>query len=144
MQASVKIENVILDLNASLRPLKPHYVVALDRTIAATTISRAMFTAEYGGGSMAIFPKISDKNLARHGLDNFMFIKLDYNPNAPLNPGESGFFFGEVSQVWKRGKVRLFVRIDSGEWRYMGWYDPKPTPPLTTEEWKNQKPAVRF
>lgn len=146
-QVALKLEDMILNLDASLRPLKPDYVVPLSRDLASVTFSRPFFSKEYGGGSVATWPKIADEKVERHGIYPVMFITTDYNPNAPVIPGKSGTFFGG-GYLNKDGEwedvMYVFVKIDDNRWRFVGLYEFTRAPPMTKEEWIDQDTKVNI
>lgn len=141
-QAPVKVENKILTLNASLRPLKADYIVPVGREIASVAVSRNFFSSVYGGNMIETFPTIAPNHVERHGMKNFMFLTTEFNPNAPLTPGQSGLFFGGGEDGEWEEIMRVFVRIAPGRWRFMGLYRLTSMPSLTPEEWQDQKPKV--
>ena len=91
----------------------------------------------------ATCPKIGQKKLAQHGKDNFTYLHLDYHQSAPQVPGTPGLFFNSCSGPDWPGLQRVFTRIGSNKWQYMGMYEIKSCAPLTKEEWKSQSEKVR-
>ena len=112
------------------------------------TVSREFFSKKYGGNSQATFPNIDENKLVKHGLENnWGFLNLDFNPNAPQHPGDPGLFF-TFNPAWK-GQVmvkRIFVRMNTSKWLYIGKYKFTPTDPLKGPEFsmQNEKVSVYF
>lgn len=100
---------------------------------------------------METFPKISTKKLVIHGLNDFMYLNLNLNPQAPQFPGAPGLFFdvdstpGSPPEDVDDGRIhRLFSRLDSAIWAYCGHYKKKQVKSLTKEEWAVQRPKVHY
>lgn len=100
---------------------------------------------------METFPKISKKKLALHGLDDFMYLNLNLNPQAPQLPGAPGLLFDVDSNPGSPpgddddDRIhRLFARLESAIWLYCGQYKMKQVMSLTKEEWAEQLPKVFF
>ncbi|KAF8959448.1 hypothetical protein BDZ97DRAFT_1667246, partial [Flammula alnicola] len=111
------------------------YPIALDKALQEVTVSRNFMAATYGGSMQATCPNISPRLLAIHGMDNFVYLHPDYQPIAPRVSGAPGLFFStEAGGDWP-GVQRVFTRIDSNIWQYMGMYEIKTCPSLTKEEW---------
>ncbi|KXN88485.1 hypothetical protein AN958_07151 [Leucoagaricus sp. SymC.cos] len=117
----------------------PLYEVPLPQDIRDTTVTRAFISSIYGGNPQETLPRMGKKFLAQHGLDDFMFPSLDYNPEAAQIPGAPGLFFGagEPAQEWAPIQ-RVITRINSGAWLYVGQYSFTPTESLTLEELYDQ------
>ncbi|KAI0751854.1 hypothetical protein C8Q80DRAFT_1119490 [Daedaleopsis nitida] len=120
------------------------YPIPVSREVAEYGFARAYISSVYGGNTQATCPHPSKKMLARHGLDDWMFLTLDFNPHAPTKPGCSGLFFcwGRAEDDW-HNVMRTFVRTKASRWVYMGQYQMKPGKSLTTDTWKQQKEVVR-
>ena len=118
---------------------------SLRKEIAEFKFNRKYISHLYGGNTQKTFPKPRDEMLELHGLDDWMFLSLDFNPHAPTKPGHSGLFFSEEGRATKTWDTveRTFVLVGSGKWLYMGQYKMEPGITLSTDLWKKQKPAVR-
>ncbi|KAF5374203.1 hypothetical protein D9758_004624 [Tetrapyrgos nigripes] len=75
--------------NVDLQPIP----IALDKLTMDVTVSRAFMSATYGGNTRYTFPKISRKFFEKHGMADFIYINMDYNPHAPQVPGAPGLKF---------------------------------------------------
>ena len=109
-------------------------------------VSRDFMASKYGGSMQATFPDISQKHKDKHGLDDFMYLHPAYQPVAPQVPGACGLFFiphTSVGREWPRLQ-RVFTRIESNVWQYMGMYRLTSSPSLTRREWLDQEPKVSF
>ena len=96
-------------------------------------ISRGFISSYYGGNMRSTCPEISKKFKEKHGLDDFMFFHPSYQPVAPQVPGACGLFFSTSSSVgeeWCKLQ-RVFTRIESNVWQYMGMYRLTSSPSLT-------------
>ncbi|KAG5639141.1 hypothetical protein H0H81_006400 [Sphagnurus paluster] len=122
------------------------YPIPLDKAIQDVTVTRKFLSAQYGGNTQATFPDIRKELLEEHGLDDFMYPNLDFNPHAPEMPGAPGLFFaaiGRPADDWPQIN-RVITRISSGIWQYQGQYKMTPVESLTKEEWAAQKYKVRL
>ncbi|KAF9457402.1 hypothetical protein BDZ94DRAFT_1273316 [Collybia nuda] len=127
------------------------YPVPLEKDIQDVTVTRQFMSDVYGGSSMETSPKISEKKLALHGLDDFMYLNLNLNPQAPQFPGAPGLFFDVDSDPGSPPSEdvddpiprRLFSRLTSAIWLYCGQYEIRQVLSLTKEEWAIQSPKVR-
>ena len=107
-------------------------------------ISRDFMSSYYGGSMQATFPPIGRQHKAKHGHDDFMYLHPDYQPVAPQVPGACGLFFLTHTSIeieWPKLQ-RVFTRIESNVWQYMGMYRLTSSPSLTTREWADQEPKV--
>ena len=131
-------------VNRRIAPMAP-YDVNLDPTITDVTTSRTFTSRQWGGNTQSTFPSIRQDMLARHGLNDFMYLNLFFNPHTPQWPGAPGLFF-DPSVDWvaheRPGVRRVSVRLKSSCWLYVGQYQRTPAPSLTIEEWKSQAPKV--
>ncbi|PBK65556.1 hypothetical protein ARMSODRAFT_891541 [Armillaria solidipes] len=123
------------------------YPVNLDPEIRDFTVDRRFMSQFWGGNNQETFPKIAQKFLDVHHMDDFMYLNLNMNPHAPQMPGAPGLFFSSRSNVgnaeWYRSETqRVFSRIDSWKWQYMGQYKMERAAPLTVEEWNRQHHVV--
>jgi len=119
------------------------YDISLPAHILEATFSRKYLSATYGGNPQQTFPVISNENFLRHGLRNFMYLNLDYDPHAPQIPGAPGLFFECESYVKQWELQRVITRLLPGEWNPEGLYKISPAPSLTKEEWQAQAATVR-
>ena len=122
------------------------YPITLDKGSQDLMVSRDFMASEYGGSMQATLPSISKKLLEKHGMDDFMYLHPAYQPVAPQVPGACGLFFmtgSAMGDEWDRIQ-RVFTRIDSNIWQYMGMYRLTSSPSLTTREWAEQEPKVIF
>ncbi|KAG9315312.1 hypothetical protein JVU11DRAFT_4451 [Chiua virens] len=124
----------------------PSYGVDLDPVIRDVTTTRIFTSRRWGGNTQATFPEIRAEMLARHGLDDFMYLNLFFNPHAPQWPGQPGLFFASSvypeAEEWQPIK-RVLVRLKSNCWFYVGQYHCIPAASLTPDEWKAQAPRVK-
>lgn len=140
-QEEVLSEDVVRRRMARVAP----YPVTLDPAITGVTTTRTFTSKQWGGNTQATFPKIRPDMLARHGLDDFMFLNLYFNPHAPQSPGAPGLFFASSvhpeASAWPTIE-RVLVRLKSNCWLYVGQYQCTPAPSLTPEEWTSQAPKA--
>lgn len=61
-----------------------------DRDVRDVVISRLFMSKVYGGNSQETFPRVAQKFLGEHHMDDFMYLNLDMNPHAPQVPGVPG------------------------------------------------------
>ncbi|KAI0666104.1 hypothetical protein C8Q78DRAFT_1083349 [Trametes maxima] len=116
------------------------YPIPLPKDIAEFPLRRDYITSLYGGSMQATYPKPSDELLEWHGIDDWMFLSMDFNPHAPTKPGCSGIAFACTDMPMTR---RLFVRLAPAQWVYMGKYSVELGKDLTSEAFRQQKPNVR-
>ena len=92
------------------------------------------------------FPQPRKDMIEWHGLDDWAFLTLEYNPHTPTRPGFSGLFFtgAKAGDDWMTSEdvLRLFVRTKPSNWVYMGQYKMTPGPSLTSHLWKEQADIV--
>ncbi|KAH7913213.1 hypothetical protein BJ138DRAFT_663508 [Hygrophoropsis aurantiaca] len=115
--------------------------------IIDATTTREFTSTTWGGNRIWTFPRIQKDRVRIHGLNDFMFCNLEYNPACPQWPGAPGLYFdpeNERSQDpdWPQIQ-RLLIRLKDNEWRYLGQYRLTPAPPLTKEEWRSQTDIVK-
>jgi len=102
-------------------------------------------SCEYGGNTQDTIPDIGASHLQAHGLDDFMYLSLDFNPNAPTFPGFPGFFSSmgpSDGQSWPTIQ-RTFIRKAPNKWLYIGQYELSPAMSLTPEEFELQPAKVK-
>ncbi len=122
------------------------YAIDLPLAEINQMVSRKFMSAIYGGSMQATFPQIREAKLAEHGMDDFMYLHLDYQPYAPQTPGGCGLWFSTDgdSDPWE-GVSRVLTRdLNSAMWQYMGQYEVKAAASLEMEEWLQQDLKVRF
>lgn len=120
------------------------YPITLDKGTLDFMVSRDFMASVYGGSMQATRPSIGKKLKERHGMDDFMYLHPSYQPVAPQVPGACGLFFETHTSIgsdWPEVQ-RVFTRIDSNIWQYMGMYRLMSSPSLTTREWNYQEPKV--
>ncbi|KIJ62787.1 hypothetical protein HYDPIDRAFT_29938 [Hydnomerulius pinastri MD-312] len=150
IEAKVKKEEVMSDDVVHRRlALIGHatYNVRLDPVIRDVTTTRLFTSSKWGGNTQETFPFIGKPFLDRHGLDDFMYLNLLYNPHAPRWPGAPGLFFGSSvrgadADEWPKIQ-RTIVRLKTNVWLYVGQYKCTPAPSLTSDEWRAQAPRVQ-
>ncbi|KAF9223430.1 hypothetical protein BS17DRAFT_705387, partial [Gyrodon lividus] len=125
------------------------YDVELDPHIRDVTTTRNFTSSKWGGNTQSTFPRIGEDFLARHGLDDFMYLNLLFNPHAPRWQGAPGLFFcpsvsGEAGEADEWLQIqRVVIRLDTSTWLYVGQYRCIPAPSLTADEWRAQAPKVK-
>ncbi|KAA1477485.1 hypothetical protein DENSPDRAFT_917569 [Dentipellis sp. KUC8613] len=97
----------------------------------------------YGGSSQGTFPSISAQNLEKHGLDDFCYISLLYNPVGPREAGQPGLWFDTDPFNPTDDASRVFVRLRAGAWLYVGQYKFYNSADLSQTEWLLQPTQVR-
>jgi hypothetical protein len=126
-----------------------YYEVTLEDDIKHQRFPRRFISDQYGGDCQSTFPRISKKFLDQHGLNDWMFPNLLWNPHGPEIPGHAGLFF------WSGGidgpgedidtQYRVIVRLQTGpEWQYMGQYIQIGAQSLTKDEWSVQDIKVTY
>lgn len=90
-----------------------------------------------------IFPKISAKRVKLHGIDDWAFPSLDFNPHAPQIPGAPGLFYVPQDASGKPYTKRVIVRLDQDKWLYVGLYSFIALDSLTSAEYAQQSTKVR-
>jgi hypothetical protein len=143
-----KDERKEFDLDTIYRRLannrqKP-YPIDLPSTIRDSPVKRLFMAQTYGGSPVNTFPRIRPELLAKHGYDDFMYLTLLYNPNAPQVPGCPGLFYECCDFLdGERAKIRrLFILLGNGWWLYVGQYSLARANSLTKEEWNSQTSTV--
>lgn len=115
----------------------------ISQDVRDVAVSREFLSSLYGGNPQETFPKVGKDFLARHGLNDFMYPSLDYNPAAPQIPGAPGLFVATSGHGWEWPEVqRVITRIAPNHWQYVGQYKLSPTESLTTREWREQSELV--
>lgn len=102
---------------------------------APVSIDRLTVAAKYGGSPQSLCPKIDRKKHSH--MHHFIFPGLDTNPNAPREPGEPGLLYRTTNDVpWGEQVVKLFVRFNKNDYRYLGDYVSASTTPLRRSEYQ--------
>ena len=120
------------------------YPITLDEATRYHTFSRYYIANLYGGSTVDTFPNVDPEKVAVHGINNFCFPSLDWNPHAPKHPGAPGLFFVEARATTEIPEHRVIVRLKSGVWLYCGTYKFIPSKSLTPFEFQNQAEKVRL
>ncbi|KAJ8519985.1 hypothetical protein ONZ45_g3103 [Pleurotus djamor] len=153
MEINPKIKKRKTEMMVSLNTFADRYAqlgherfpITLSAVQRDVLFSRSLISSLYGGNTQQTFPRTSEKQRALHGIDDFMCLNYDMNPNAPEFPGCPGFFFtigwehAEEGERWP-GPYRLITRFEPSKWGYLGQYQLSPNKSLTKEEWHAQKP----
>jgi len=152
MQPKVKkIANMELSLDTVQDRVRPIglelFNITLNKADQEAVVSRKFMSNTYGGSSHATFPKIGPGILAKHGMNDFAYMNIDYQPEAPQVPSAPGLFFDcEMADCDLDDLYRVLTRIQPSQWKYMGQYGIKRShrPALTKEEWASEKNRVSF
>ena len=152
-----QIADMTLESKVLLKRLEPiglePYEIDLPRAEVNHMVRRDFMSTVYGGSMQATCPDIAQEKLEQHGMNDFMYLKLDYHPFAPQTPGGCGLFFSTQEEVpGDLGLKRVFTRdLRKPHWQYMGQYDVKTAASLSLNEWLdqsvkvlNQKHCLRF
>ena len=119
------------------------YPIPVSRNIAEYTFSREYIANLYGGNIQQVFPRSKQDKLDVHCLDDWFFIRLDYNPHAPARPGRSGLYLCSDNGIdFLPTPRRTFIRFSDSHWMYMGQYRVKPRGVLASSRWTELKPRV--
>ncbi|RPD55130.1 hypothetical protein L227DRAFT_510593, partial [Lentinus tigrinus ALCF2SS1-6] len=123
------------------------YPIPLPKALAEHKFHRHYIHSLYGGNQQDVFVTPSADKVAWHGVDDFSFLSLDYNPHAPTRPGYSGLYFSssraEEPEFARLRRVFVRTRKTPAEWMYMGQYRFEAGMSLTGEKWRQQKEKVR-
>ena len=126
----------------------------LPQATREVAVSRLFVSTTYGGNMQATFPSPARKFLDVHGMDDFMFLPTEYQPEAPLLPGAPGLWFcidpGYASDLFEKMR-RVFVKVvpvvgsKASVYQFMGMYELRPAVPpyLTVEEYAAQSAQAR-
>ncbi|KIM80619.1 hypothetical protein PILCRDRAFT_822359 [Piloderma croceum F 1598] len=132
-----------------LGPAGQHnFDVPIEDIVKCTAVPRRFFSSTWGGNPQETFPSISDKFLKKHGLNDFMYPNLLWNPHGPQVAGCAGLFFEpnglDTPNDDSTDIHRVIVRLPEGPiWLYVGQYQLIASPSLTKEEWLLQAQKVR-
>ncbi|KAF9558414.1 hypothetical protein CPC08DRAFT_819351 [Agrocybe pediades] len=144
-----KIKDMELSLSIVRDRLIPIGVEPFNVTLPMTSrtmVTRQFMSSTYGGNRQKMFPTPSQKFLDTHGMDDWMYINPEFQPEGPETPGAPGLYFDSLAgDSDLDGTLRVFTRIQIGIWQYMGMYEVKrSTPPaLTQAEWLSQADKVK-
>jgi hypothetical protein len=120
------------------------YTINLSLAELDMMVSRLFMASVYGGNSQETFPSIGQEKLARHGMDDFMYVHIDYQPCGPQIPGRPGLWFSTNSDSAPFVARVLTRDLKCALWQYVGQYDVRPAASLTKEEWLKQDIHVFF
>ncbi|KAK0455713.1 uncharacterized protein EV420DRAFT_1765366 [Desarmillaria tabescens] len=104
------------------------YNVDLDPEIRDVTVDRRFMSQVLG--------REHPRNLSEYRLKNSSTYTTWMTSWAP------GLFFSSRNKSEWPKTQRVFSRIDSGKWQYMGQYSMERAAPLTVEEWEKQENIV--
>lgn len=92
------------------------YPITFDKNILDQSFPRLFISHLYGGDTQSTSPNIGKAKLAQHGLNDFMYANLLYQPHAPEVPGAPGLFFGGAVLIHGQGFTgsALVSRVASG------------------------------
>lgn len=148
----IKSEKALSDnvlVNRLSEITSPPFQIGLPDDILKLAVPREFISSIYGGNPQETFPLIGKRFVDQHGLNDFMYPNLDYNPAAPRVPGSPGLFFKTTPEREDKKMTnhdlsvyRVITRLGTGKWLYMGQYSLTETRPLTVSEWAEQKPVV--
>lgn len=119
----------------------------IDKLMREVMVTRAFMTNVYGGSSQVAFPTIGKDKLKQHGLNDFMFMNTEFQPQAPEVPGAPGLWFNP-NEKGNIGRFRAFTKINCGKpnnkWLYVGQYEVCLANPsrLSMQEWRAQPATV--
>ena len=120
------------------------YPITLDRAMQEVMVTRRFMSSTYGGGMQEVRPRIAKKFYDIHHMDDFFYLNLSYQPEAPQVPGAHGLYFCTEPGPDIPGRLRIFTRILDSLWQFVGFYTAKATAALTKEEWAIQPARVRI
>lgn len=145
----LRLDTINDRLEAKLGPVdqRDFDVTDIDNEVKFKSAPRQFFSNTWGGNSQETFPSIGKEFLRKHGLDDFMYPNLLWNPHGPEMPGAAAIFFspnGLAPRKEDSGEQhRVIVRLKEGPiWLYVGQYILLWSPPLTREEWLMQERKV--
>ncbi|KZT74567.1 hypothetical protein DAEQUDRAFT_720749 [Daedalea quercina L-15889] len=123
--------------------------IAVNDATRDFTFNRHYLHNLYGGSFVDTFLHPESLKVQFTGVDDFMCLRLDYNPHAPVNPGDPGLLFTYRSAdrfaKYAARVNRVFVRTKASPalWQYMGQYRLYTSESLTKDEFASQPPVVR-
>ena len=123
----------------------------LDQATREVVVTRHFISATYGGNMKETFPRPAPEFLNAHGMNDWMFLPTEYEPEAPLLAGAPGLWLclrpdHDIQQI-----KRVFVKAVPEEgprvtvYQYMGMYKITPATPvyLSAGEYAAQSAKVR-
>lgn len=124
----------------------------LDQAAREVVVKRLFISQTYGGNMQETFPKPARRFFDVHGMDDFMFLPTQYQPEAPLLPGAPGLWFCSDPYYDRFDQMqRVFVKVvpvvgsKESVYQFMGMYKVRAAVPshLTVAEYKAQSTLVR-
>ncbi|EAU82332.2 hypothetical protein CC1G_06642 [Coprinopsis cinerea okayama7 len=82
------------------------FEIEFDQDMLHLAVPRLFISNTYGGSMQCTFPRISGDKLREHGLDDWFFLPLDYQPEAPEIPGAPGLCQTDFVQKYNEWKKR--------------------------------------
>lgn len=108
----------------------------------AIPISRKMLTRAFGGKE---YSYKSSWAISRPGNKQMTGLRLDWNPQLPDEPGQSGLLIRQPDASHDEVDIQsVFICVDGNVWLYCGDYRFKQSRPLTKEEWLSLEKDVRI
>ena len=123
----------------------PTFPVNLDEAIRRVRVDRSFMSSTFGGGAVALYPKISDRSRRQKGGHSyhFLFPNPKFNPDAPKQPGEPGLMCRMRDMIeWDGLIVKVLVKQASKAFLYMGDYESTRAEPLSHLEFQALPQAV--
>lgn len=123
----------------------------LDQATREVVVTRWFMASTYGGNMEESFPTPAKKFYDKHGMNDFMYLRPELQPEAPQLPAAPGLWFCIApSNEPFEGPKRVFAKMIplSGSkkrvYQFMGMYQVHPAVPpyLTVEEYGAQTPQV--
>ncbi|KAF5329764.1 hypothetical protein D9619_009280 [Psilocybe cf. subviscida] len=120
----------------------------IDKLMREVMVTRAFMSNVYGGSSQETFPSPHATRIAEHGIDDFMFLNTNFQPQAPEVPGAPGLWFSP-NNTGNHGIRRVFTKINmakpNNKWLYVGQYDVRVANPsrFSVQEWRAQPAALQ-
>lgn len=145
---SLRLDTINDRLEAKLGPAgQRDFDVDIDNEVKFKSVPRQFFSSTWGGNPQETFPTIGKEFLKKHGLDDFMYPNLLWNPHGPEIPGAAAIFFEpnglDTREEDSDEQYRVIVRLKEGPiWLYVGQYILLSSPPLTRDEWLMQERKV--
>ena len=78
------------------RAINHRFPIPLPKEIAEYKFHRHYIHNLDGGSQQDVFVTPSVDKVQRHGVGDFSFLSLDYNPYVPTRPGYSGLYFSSA------------------------------------------------
>lgn len=123
------------------------FPIDLDERTLHSGFNRYYIHDLYGGNPSETFPRPAKEKFKFTGINDLMCLSLDWNPHAPLNPGDPGLYFIEcaASGAWPEIQ-RVFVKTctkPKALWKHMGYYRMTPSESLSCEEFSRQPNIIK-